>query len=60
MSYWTAAQLQPGRQALALHILAQENFTVYALKLRVRRTVCGRRENHEAPRRCNRVHGLQR
>ena len=43
MSYWTAAQLQPGRQALALHMLAQENFTVYALKLRVRRTVCGRR-----------------
>jgi hypothetical protein len=28
MSYWTAAQLQPGRQALALHMLAQENFTL--------------------------------
>jgi hypothetical protein len=41
--YWTAAQLQPGREALALHLLAQENFTIYALKLRVRRTVCGRR-----------------
>jgi hypothetical protein len=38
MSYWTAAHLQPGRQALALHMLAQENFTVYAHKLRVRRT----------------------
>ena len=42
MSYWTAAQLQPGREALAVHLLAQENFTIYALKLRVRRTVCGR------------------
>ena len=30
MTYWTAAQLQPGRQALALHLLVQENFTVYA------------------------------
>ena len=23
MSYWTAAQLQPGRQALALHMLSR-------------------------------------
>ena len=30
MPYWTAAQLQPGRQALSLHLLVQENFTVYA------------------------------
>jgi transcriptional antiterminator RfaH len=48
MPYWTAAQLQPGRQALALHMLAQENFTVYALKLRVRRTIHGRREDSES------------
>ena len=31
--------LQPGRQALALHLPVQENFTVYAPKLRVRRTM---------------------
>ena len=49
MPYWTAAQLQPGRQALALHLLVQENFTVYAPKLRVRRTICGRREDNESP-----------
>jgi hypothetical protein len=47
MSYWTAAQLQPRRQALALHMLAQENFTVYAPKLRERRTIRGRREDSE-------------
>jgi hypothetical protein len=49
MPYWTAAQLQPGRQALALHILAQENFTVYAPKLRVRRPISGHREDSEIP-----------
>jgi transcriptional antiterminator RfaH len=49
MSYWTAAQLQPRRQALALHMLAQENFTVYAPKLRERRTIRGRRADREAP-----------
>jgi transcription antitermination factor NusG len=48
MSYWTAAQLQPGRQALALHLLVQENFTVYVPKLRVRRTIRGRREDSES------------
>jgi transcription antitermination factor NusG len=49
MSYRTAAQLQPGRQALALRPLVQENFTVYAPKLRVRRTIRGRREDSEVP-----------
>jgi hypothetical protein len=48
MSYWTAAQLQPGRQALALHLLVQENFTVYVPKLRVRRTIRGRRGDSES------------
>jgi transcriptional antiterminator RfaH len=47
--YWAAAQLQPRRQALALHMLAQENFTVYAPKLRERRTIRGRRADREAP-----------
>jgi hypothetical protein len=47
MSYWTAAQLQPRRERLALHMLAQENFTVYAPKLRERRTIRGRREGSE-------------
>ena len=49
MSYWCAAQLEPRRerQSLALHLLAQEKFTVYAPKLRERRIVRGRRENYE-------------
>jgi transcriptional antiterminator RfaH len=49
MAYWAAAQLQPRRERLALHMLAQENFTVYAPKLRERRTIRGRRENSEVP-----------
>jgi transcriptional antiterminator RfaH len=49
MSYWTAAQLQPRRERLALHMLAQENFAVYAPRLRERRTIRGRREDSEAP-----------
>jgi transcriptional antiterminator RfaH len=49
MSYWTAAQLQPRRERLALHMLAQENFTVYAPKLRERRTIRGHREDGEVP-----------
>ena len=48
MSYWTAAQLQPNRERLALHMLTQERFTVYAPRLRERRTICGRREDREA------------
>jgi transcriptional antiterminator RfaH len=47
MSYWTAAQLQPRREHLALHMLLQEHFTVYAPKLRERRTICGRRKDNE-------------
>jgi transcriptional antiterminator RfaH len=47
MSYWTAAQLQPRRERLALHMLVQESFTVYAPKLRERRTIRGRREDSE-------------
>jgi transcriptional antiterminator RfaH len=49
VAYWTAAQLKPNRERIALHLLARENFTVYAPRLRVRRTVRGRREDHEAP-----------
>jgi hypothetical protein len=26
VAYWTVAQLQPSRTALALHLLAQQNF----------------------------------
>jgi transcriptional antiterminator RfaH len=49
MPYWTAAQLEPHRERarLALHLLAQEKFVVYAPKLRERRAVRGRREDHE-------------
>jgi transcriptional antiterminator RfaH len=46
-SYWAVAQLQPNRTALALQMLAQEGFTVYAPKLRERRTIRGRREDSE-------------
>jgi transcriptional antiterminator RfaH len=49
MAYWTAAQLEPNRERIALHLLARENFTVYAPRLRVRHTVRGRREDREAP-----------
>jgi transcriptional antiterminator RfaH len=49
MSYWTAVQLQPRRERLALHMLVQESFTVYAPKLRERRTIRGRRADSEAP-----------
>ena len=49
MAYWTAAQLEPHRERarLALHLLAQEKFVVYAPKLRERRIVRGRRQDHE-------------
>jgi transcriptional antiterminator RfaH len=49
MSYWCAAQLEPRRERarLALHLLAQEKFVVYAPKLREQRIVRGRREDHE-------------
>jgi transcriptional antiterminator RfaH len=49
MPHWTAAQLQPNRERLALHMLAQQNFAVYAPRLRQRRTIRGRREDSEAP-----------
>jgi transcriptional antiterminator RfaH len=49
MAYWTAAQLEPNRERIALHLLTQERFTVYAPRLRVRRTVHGRREDSEVP-----------
>ena len=32
MGYWAVAQLVPNRTSLALHTLAQQNFTVYAPK----------------------------
>jgi transcriptional antiterminator RfaH len=49
VSYWTAAQLEPNRERIALHLLTQERFTVYAPRLRMRRVICGRREDIEAP-----------
>jgi transcriptional antiterminator RfaH len=49
VSFWCAAQLEPNRERLALYLLMQERFTVYAPRLRVRRTVRGRREDREAP-----------
>jgi transcriptional antiterminator RfaH len=49
VAYWTAAQLEPNRERITLHLLTRENFTVYAPRLRVRRTVRGRREDTEAP-----------
>src|SRR5262249_6591032 len=41
--YWAAAQLQPMRERLALHFLAQAGFETYAPRLRERRTVQGRK-----------------
>jgi len=41
--YWCAAQLQPMRERLALHFLAQAGFETYAPRLRERRTVQGRK-----------------
>src|SRR5262249_7545955 len=41
--YWAAAQLQPQRERLALHFLAQAGFETYAPRLRERRTVHGRK-----------------
>jgi hypothetical protein len=29
VAYWTAAQLEPNRERIALYLLARENFTVY-------------------------------
>jgi hypothetical protein len=49
MAFWAVAQLQPQRQALALPLLEQKQFPVYAPRLRERRTVRGRREDIEAP-----------
>jgi transcriptional antiterminator RfaH len=49
VAYWTAAQLEPNRERIALHLLTRENFTVYAPRLRVRRIVRGRHEDREAP-----------
>jgi transcriptional antiterminator RfaH len=42
-AYWAVAQLQPSRTALALNLLTQEGFTVYAPKIRERRVIRGRR-----------------
>ena len=42
-AYWTVAQLQPSRTALALNLLAKEGFTVYAPKIREQRNFRGRR-----------------
>jgi transcriptional antiterminator RfaH len=48
VSYWAAAQLEPNRERIALHLLAQEKFVTYAPRLRVRRVVRGRREDSES------------
>jgi transcriptional antiterminator RfaH len=49
MPYWSCAQLEPNRERIALLLLRQEHFTVYAPRLRVRRVIRGRREEREAP-----------
>jgi transcriptional antiterminator RfaH len=49
VAYWCCAQLEPNRERLALHLLVQERFTVYAPKVRVRRIIRGRREDREVP-----------
>jgi len=41
MGYWAVTQLVPHRTSLALHMLAQQNFTVYAPKVRERRIIRG-------------------
>src|SRR5262245_20719398 len=41
MAYWTVAQLVTNRTSLALHLLAQQNFTVYAPKVRELRIIRG-------------------
>jgi transcriptional antiterminator RfaH len=41
MGSWTVAQLVPNRTSLALHMLAQQNFTVYAPKIRELRVIRG-------------------
>ena len=43
MAYWTVAQLVPNRTSLALHMLAQQNFTVYAPKIRELRVIRGQK-----------------
>jgi hypothetical protein len=40
---WAVAQLQPSRTVLALNLLTQEGFTVYAPKIREQRLIWGRR-----------------
>jgi transcriptional antiterminator RfaH len=49
VAFWTAAQLEPNRERIALHLLARENFTTYAPKLRVKKVIRGRREERETP-----------
>src|SRR6266496_3357338 len=49
MAYWAVAQLQPQRQALALHLLGQRQFPAYAPRLRERRIIRGRRVECEVP-----------
>jgi transcriptional antiterminator RfaH len=49
VAYWCCAQLEPNRERLALHLLMQERFTVYAPRVRVWRIVRGRREDRELP-----------
>jgi hypothetical protein len=41
--YWAVEQLQPSRTALALNLLTQDVFTVYAPKIREQRIIRGGR-----------------
>jgi hypothetical protein len=41
--YWTVAQLQPNRTGMAMNLLAQEGFTLYAPKIREQRVIRGHR-----------------
>lgn len=45
MSFWTAVQLQPNRERLALHFLELSGYAVYLPRIQERKVTRGRREN---------------
>jgi transcriptional antiterminator RfaH len=47
--YWSAARVQPQREALALHCLALAGFTTYLPRIRERRVLRGRRVETSPP-----------
>src|SRR5262245_32974451 len=49
MGYWACARLQPNREALALHCLGLNGYTVYYPRLRERRTRHGRKVELRPP-----------